>query len=246
LKLGKKAKRSDPRTLRLAKYTMHLPIPPDLRDWGGRVKNWEVFLNDKIGDCAVAAPAHQIMGWTACSTGTPAGITDDQILAAYSAISGYKPDQPETDTGCVMLDVLNYWRKTGIAGHKAMAYAEVHPTDVLNIQRAINMFGSVYLGFALPLSAQSSDSWNVVDPSMKGDAAPGSWGGHAVEACRYSPTGITVITWGQKMEVSWPFLFAYSDEAYCVLSQDWIEKTGSAPSGFDMATLKSDLAAVTA
>jgi len=47
--------------------------------------------------------------------------------------------------------------------------------------------------------------------------------------------------------MSWQFYDAYMDEAFAVLSADWISaKVGKAPSGFNMAALQQDLTAVTA
>jgi hypothetical protein len=46
--------------------------------------------------------------------------------------------------------------------------------------------------------------------------------------------------------MSWQFYDAYMDEAFAVLSSDWInKKVGTAPSGFNMAALQQDLAQVT-
>jgi hypothetical protein len=46
--------------------------------------------------------------------------------------------------------------------------------------------------------------------------------------------------------MSWQFYDAYMDEAFAVLSADWINtKVGSAPSGFNMTALQQDLAQVT-
>jgi hypothetical protein len=45
--------------------------------------------------------------------------------------------------------------------------------------------------------------------------------------------------------MSWQFYDAYADEAFAVLSGDWInKKVGTSPSGFNMAALQQDLAAV--
>ena len=45
--------------------------------------------------------------------------------------------------------------------------------------------------------------------------------------------------------MSWQFYDAYMDEAFAVLSGDWINKRlGTAPSGFDLAALQQDLARV--
>jgi hypothetical protein len=47
--------------------------------------------------------------------------------------------------------------------------------------------------------------------------------------------------------MSWQFYDAYMDEAFAVLSGDWINtKVGTSPSGFNMAALQKDLAAVIA
>ena len=48
--------------------------------------------------------------------------SDKQVVAAYSAITGYNPSTGANDNGAVEIDVLNYWRQTGIAGHKIGAY----------------------------------------------------------------------------------------------------------------------------
>ena len=38
---------------------------------------------------------------------------------------GFRPGDPSTDRGAYALDVLNYWRQSGIAGHRIAAYAAV-------------------------------------------------------------------------------------------------------------------------
>jgi hypothetical protein len=46
--------------------------------------------------------------------------------------------------------------------------------------------------------------------------------------------------------MSWQFYDAYADEVFAVLSNDWINaKLGVAPSGFNLAALNQDLAAIT-
>ncbi len=49
------------------------------------------------------------------------------------------------------------------------------------------------------------------------------------------------MTWGAVKAMSWQFYKAYSDEAYAVLSHDWIAKNGKAVAGFDLKTLEADL-----
>ena len=38
------------------------------------------------------------------------------------------------DNGAVILDVLNYWRKTGIGGHPISAYADLKELDAGNVE----------------------------------------------------------------------------------------------------------------
>ena len=83
--------------------------------------------------------------------------------------------------------------------------------------------------------------WAVPPQGTSGPGAPGSWGGHAVPVVAYDPRGLTVITWGKALRMTWGFWQAYCDEAYGILSPDFLAK-GKAPNGFDLATLKSDLA----
>lgn len=48
-------------------------------------------------------------------------------------------------------------------------------------------------------------------------------------------------TWGALKSMSWQFYSAYMDEAFAVLSPDWFNAKGEAPSGFDLAGLQQDL-----
>ncbi len=257
LKLGKRAPRIDPRTLRLAKYVKALPPPPKTMGYIDAVHDWKLFLNDSLGDCTCAAAGHQIMQWTTYAT-KEVIPTDAAILQAYEAVSGYNPNDPSTDQGAVILDVLNYWRKHGIAGHKIAAFAQINPSNFVEIQQAVALFGSVYLGVGLPVSAQDPRTdqnglpiWEVPTDGPIMDGSPGSWGGHAIPAVGYKASaikngGLRVVSWGQLFDMSWNFLAAYCDEAWAIVTPDWIEQNGKSPSGFDLATLLSDLSAVTA
>ena len=72
-----------------------------------------------------------------------------------------------------------------------------------------------------------------------------TWGGHAVSIVAYDAEGLTAITWGQPQRLTWEFWDAYTDEAYAVLSHDWIEESGLNPDGFNFAQLTKDLSHVT-
>ena len=252
MKLGKQAPRHDPRTLQFATYLQpsQLPPPPPSVDYTRAVKGgWGMMANDKVGDCTCAAAGHLIMEWTA-DTDRQVDPDDKQILAAYSAITGYDPATGANDNGAVETDVLNYWRKTGVAGHQILAYAALEPGNTQHVQDAIDLFGGAYIGLALPVSAQTQSVWSVPPGGPHGAGKPGSWGGHAVPVMGYDSHGLTVITWGATKLMTWQFWAAYCDEAYAVLSMDFLKADPTnpndpvAPSGFDLAALQADLKAV--
>ena len=62
----------------------------------------------------------------------------------------------------------------------------------------------------------------------------------------YDRSALTVVTWGRLQELTWSFWDRYVDEVYAVLSVDFLDETGQAPNGFELAALKKDLALVTA
>jgi len=241
-RLGKLPPRRDDRTLRLASYISPIkPQPPVVCDWTGRVPTWPMFANDTLGDCTIAAAGHLVDSWTTYAQGNESSISDAAIVAAYSAITGYTPGNPDTDRGAVELDVLKYWRSKGIAGHTIGAFAAVSPGDTRLIKAAIYLFGGIYVGVNLPKSAQSQKIWDVTSGT---NAIPGSWGGHAMSIQSYDAEGLTCITWGEKQVMTWRWFETYCDESYACFSDDFI-KAGHNPLGVDVATLRKDLAAVT-
>ena len=162
---------------------------------------------------------------------------------AYSAITGYNPADPSTDQGAVELDVLNYWRQNGIAGHKILGYAKLDPGNVDHVRQSVYLFEGTYIGVQLPISAQGQATWDVPAGGLTGDGEPGSWGGHAVPVIGYDADGLWVVTWGKLLKMTWAFWRAYTDEAYACFSIDMLE-AGKSPAGFDLPALQTFLAGV--
>jgi len=246
MRLGKLAPAQDDRTLQLVKYLtpgIKLPTPPKLQVWSKPVKSWHMYQNDQIGDCTCATAAHLIHCWSANSKRQEHELTDQEVVGMYSLITGYNPKKPETDRGAIELSVLKYWTNRGFAGHKLGAFVAVSPTSAQIIKDAIYLFGGIYTGFALPLSAREKAIWDVPPGGLRGQGEVGSWGGHAVPIIDYDERVLTCVTWGKLQRMTWGFLQAYMDEAYALISPDFLAGD-KAPNGFDLATLQKDLVAL--
>jgi hypothetical protein len=246
MKLGKRPARYDTRTLKLSDYLVKIRSPPDEVSWVTEVPSWPMLGNDVLGDCVEAAMGHCLEQWSTYAN--PPGIvpSDNQVIDLYSAIAGYVPGDPSTDNGTVMLDALNYWRQTGFAGHKILAFVALNTRNLAELQAAIWLFGNAFIGIQLPVSAQGQSAWLMPDGGIYStDGVPGSWGGHCVPVVARSPHSITVVTWGQRLKMSDNFYRAYCDEAYAILSTDWLESSGASPGSFNLDQLKADLQSIT-
>jgi hypothetical protein len=246
LALGKGPVKHDDRTLPMARYTTAAPPPPPTADWSGKVRGWSMFANDEFGDCTFATAGHELLAWSTYAGRTPIRLSDDEVLAAYSALTGFRPDDPDTDRGAVELDVLNYWRRVGIGGHKITAYASVDFRNVDQLKLAISLFGGVYVGLALPLAARSQfKNGQLWRPGFGPSARKGSWGLHAVPILGYDSRGCVCPTWGRLQWMTWGFTARYMDECYAIVSPTFFDDGGHTPQGLDANALMGDLRRVT-
>jgi hypothetical protein len=218
-----------------------LPTPPPLPiDASEGVATWPMYLNDRLGDCACAAPGHMEEVFSK-AVGTPRMLEDSDILALYE-LQGYNPADPATDQGSDMGHVLQDWRNNWTAS-KIYAYCEVAVDNEAHLQLALWLFRGLYIGIALPLTAQSQpDVWDVVkdDPTRNG---PGTWGGHAVNVVAINADGSRdLITWGKRIKMTKAFWDTYVDECYAVVTHDLASDAVLADNGFDLQQLEADMA----
>jgi len=237
MRLGRKAIKTDSRTLALGDYLKpSLPPPPRTADWTKGIESWGAMLNDTLGDCTIA-----VQVWTV-NAGAMVTVPDATIEQYYEQWDGYVPGNPSTDKGGIELDVLNDWQKQGFAGNALLAFADPKQSNLTEIRQSIALFGGVYIGLALPMTAQTQEVWDVV-PKGGANAKAGSWGGHCVFVPKYDEKGFTCITWGAPKTMTLAFWKKYCDEAHTLFCQDWLTAKGS-PAGFDQAQLEADLKAI--
>jgi hypothetical protein len=193
MKLGKRPRRHDVRTLQMARYltaaVQAQPLqPPASVDYTHGITDWGLMLNDQLGCCTIAAIGHAVQAWTASALGRELTVPDSTILKYYEKWDGYDPANPASDQGGVELDVLNEWRQQGFDGVSLDAYVEIGLSGVRcpmsDVALAIWLFGGAYIGVELPIRAQDQDVWDL-SAQLGPDDEPGSWGGHAVYLVGY-------------------------------------------------------------
>ena len=239
-------------TLLMAKYLPSvalLPPPPAKRAWEYAVKTpWQMFKNDAISNCVIAAIFHWIMAATA-NTGKPATFTDELAVSTYSAITGYDPSQTDaygnnpTDQGTAWTNALAYWKEFGIIDangtvHKILGWGSIGLT-LLELNQGLNVFGGLLIGTAVTASMEqqfaAGQNWNA-------PFAGGVVGMHGIPRLGFGREGESVITWGAEAQGDLNLCQNY-DEAYAVATDDFISAQGKSPSGFDLPALVADLAA---
>jgi hypothetical protein len=222
-----------------------LPPPPEKAFFEYKIdpSKIQMFGNDQYGDCVFADIAHAIMLFTAHS-GKMFTPTLADILAAYGAVTGFDPATGANDNGTSWTDALAYWQSTGVAGHKILGWASIDPKNVLHRKLGVYLFLATHLGVQFPAIGQTQfaagQTWDVAPNDG------GIEGGHAILQSGYGSAGMNVESWGkgdQKASNAWDA--AYTDECYIVLTEDIIDAaSGLSYTGFDLAALTADLAAM--
>jgi hypothetical protein len=215
---------------------------PETCDWLSQVARWGMLGNDQVGDCTMAGAAHVAMAVDKYGQNRDLTITDQQVLTAYSAVSGYNPADPATDVGATLQDALNYWRKQGLVGNTIAAFAFIDPQDLELVRACIAVFGAVYTGFNVPQSAMEQfnhgQPWTVTGRTRM-------LGGHCVPLGAYTPDTFTCVTWGQTQTMDLGFYRRYFDEVAVPIDLDWMRANGTSPAGLDVAALNTDFTALT-
>lgn len=199
--------------------------------------------NDNAGDCVEAANGHIVEQQTSIGQGTEVPVTTAQAIAEYTKLTGYNPNDPNTDQGTMIQDGLNDMVKAGLNGHKIAAFAQLDVNNMNDVKLAVAEFGAVDIGFNFPASAMSQfnsgQPWDVV----KGSPIEG---GHCVLVVGYDANYLYVVTWGAIQKMTYAFWTSYVDEAWAVISQDWVNAaTGKDVEGVDLNAFGAQFTALT-
>jgi hypothetical protein len=237
-----------------------LPAAPLTVDRMTKVASFPMYCNgpdpsnppqipDGIGDCTCAGILHAISCMSAFSGRIPGGAVFDNNAAVslYSAASGYVLGNESTDNGATLASVCNVLMNVGVEDvtgevHKLVAWCEVGDvTDNTLRKQILNLTGTVYMGFAMPTTAEE-DFENGLPFTPGG---PGE-DGHCMVEQYYTDVidDQTLITWGAEQKANEAWMRKYTTEAIVLISEDWIEVNGDSIGGFDMQQLIADMALV--
>jgi len=216
-------------------------------DRASAVGSWPMYLNDQLGDCTIAAMGHMYGAWSQYATASEALFADSTIEGTYSRVGGYVPGDPSTDGGCVMQAVLHDQKIHGMADtsgrvHKVAGYAALgNPADEELLGQVLDVFGSVYVGINVQQAMEEEFSrglpwgWDPGAPTI---------GGHAICLQRRLGAGdapLEYVTWGALQPATFAFQAGAAEEAWAVVTEDWLNANGTTVEGLDLQQLLADM-----
>jgi len=193
--------------------------------------------NDSLGDCTIAGAVHLDQAGAAI-VGEPWTYPGDaKVQSVYFSLSGGQ------DTGLQLPQVLNPWHKRGLfADDQNGGFASVNPKNTTQVKQTIWIFGAAYIAVDLPVTAQEqfrpdgSGVWELTHTSADYQIE----GGHCVTPVGYSSEGITTVTWGSTVLITWEWWQTYVSQVYAVVPRGFVEKGGDGR-GFAISAITRDL-----
>lgn len=220
-------------------------------DRSSQVSSIPMYLNNQLGDCTIAGIGH-LFGAVSVYGGHGEVLFEDaEIQAIYSRVGGYVPGEPSTDQGCNMADVLADNKANGIADnagivHKNLGYARLgNPADEELVAQCLDVFGSLYVGFNVQ-SHMMSQFPDQVWTWQPGDSIEG---GHCVVLQRRYPCGsmhgvLEYWTWGARQRADFGWQAYAVEEAWVVVTPEWLTAAGQTVEGLDLDQLLADMSDV--
>lgn len=236
----------DPRAKLTIGQLPSVPLTADV-DRASEIASWPMYLNDRLGDCTIAGAGHMFGAMCVYAGAGEALFADSVIQSVYSAVGGYIPGDEATDNGCVLMDVLAYLKATGMTDttgklHKVAGYARLgNAADLDLLGQVLDVTGTVYTGVNCPADIQQQ--FNAGQPWTYVPGQP-TVGGHCIDLQRRLPAAdsapLEYVTWGavQSATAQWA---AYNvEEAWFVVSEDFIRVNGTTIEGMDLQQLLAD------
>jgi hypothetical protein len=237
--------------LRLARYlTARLPAPPPSVDYSSLAlpSLRDIMGNDAYGDCVFACANH-VQGVATGNAGALVHATLAQVLAQYTAVTGFDPNNPATDQGADEITALNWYCANGFAnGGRPLGWIYIDGSNKLEVQTAIDLFEHLIVCAGLP------DPW--ISPMPMGDGflwdsgSPNPNNGHSFMSFGYDSFGAKIDSWGLFGTLTYNALATKCTTAtgggcYCILTHEMVTQGQSiAPNGVAWSDLVADFDAL--
>jgi hypothetical protein len=199
---------------------------------------WSMACNDKEGDCTIAGATH-VNAAGAFIVGEPYTYQGDPATSAeYLKLTG------GPDTGLMLPQVLVPWHEgTGLWEQGPNGgFVSINPKNTTSVKRGIWIFGNTYIAVNLPAVAQQqfrpdgSGVWELTHSDADFDIA----GGHCVCPVGYSAEGITAVTWGSTVLITYQWWATYVSQVYAVVPPAFVLKGGDGR-GYNLAAIDAYL-----
>lgn len=249
--LGKQPAVADHRMAWLRDVFDHSALPPapqrfnwrsDLPDAGVRMLG-----NNLCGNCCWASAFHLIeLGSVFTVDPLPSEPTEDECIAAYSAGTGYDPNDPVTDQGTVMMGpggMVEFWIKQGVTCggklNKLTEAVKIDFNDLDQVDAALSL-GPLMVGALITTG-------NATGIDFLWDLPYGAIaGGHEFlvidrERLRNGRRYYDIMTWDGLWRCSEDWLHRAVDEILLPLNMQWFDRHGANPAGLDLMTVRSGM-----
>ncbi len=195
------------------------PLPDPVSQWSGISLLLQAFPgmtvgqllailgNDSLGDCTIAAAAHQIT--------TQYGLIGQKVLpTSAEVIALYYKLGHNRDQGLPLSTVTQAWLSGILGGYKIFADMNVDPSNMKAVKQTIQYLGGAYIGFGTTSHSvsqfQNGQPWD--------DRYQPDGGGHCVVLTGWDDYTqmFEISTWGGKQYGTYKWFAKYCDEVHAV------------------------------
>jgi hypothetical protein len=258
-KLGLKPRQHNRHRLWLSKYINRSVVRPQVQPTDFSVaftklgESYQLYANGPdplapaaiaatgIGDCFMAGNA-EFLRIAAANGGKVVNFPCANVVAAYSAATGYVLGDDSTDQGTDPDQGMVFMQNTGIqddAGtyHKIGAFVAVNPKDFGEVCLASELFGGLGVGVEFLENWENDQVWDV----NGGQVAGGHWIYNFSTLPSAKTNQLPIVSWGGVYYLTEAALAADCDCLYAVVDSEFFGPNGKAINGFDADQLAADL-----
>lgn len=189
--------------------------PPEEIGYSHLVEEWSLAGNDRYGDCTFVCLCN-LLDLVAAVYAKPFVIGEAEAELFYAREAGFRADNPATDRGAVLADVIRYWAANGWPSDPTNVPLGWCPIGADMIHQAVWSLGACPAWCLLP---QNDEGWDFTDAAVNWDA-PGV-GGHSVLIVGSDAGSLWIVTWAEVKIVSHAWWTKYGQGQFAVLAPGW-------------------------